>query len=92
MNEAKDQVPEWAMAEAASLRSAVVWQSNAANETIARALLAAERRGIERAAAKADEVATNPPGEWFARVGEDKAYSCGAMDCSHAIRRLGDTP
>lgn len=47
-------VPEWAWAEAAALRSAVIWQSNASNEIIARALLAAERRGIERAAKVAE--------------------------------------
>ena len=42
--------PDWAMAEAAALRSAVIWQSNAANEIIALALVAAEKRGMERAA------------------------------------------
>lgn len=32
-----DDLPEWAWEEAAALRSAVVWQSNASNEVIARA-------------------------------------------------------
>jgi len=40
-----DDITEAAWAEAAALRSAVIWQSNAANETIARALMAAEARG-----------------------------------------------
>lgn len=40
-----DDIPDWAMEEAASLRSAVVWQSNSANETIARSLVNAARRG-----------------------------------------------
>jgi len=38
-------ITEAAWAEAAALRSAVIWQSNAANETIARALMGAEARG-----------------------------------------------
>lgn len=49
-----DWVPEavWekAMADAASLRNAVLWQSNAANEIIALALLSAKNEGKREAA------------------------------------------
>lgn len=34
----ESELPDWAMAEAAALRSAVVWQSNAANQVISRAI------------------------------------------------------
>lgn len=51
-------IPAWALAEAAALRSGVIWQSNASNEIIARALVAAERRGLERAAKVADRRAS----------------------------------
>lgn len=59
-----DDVPEWAWEEAAALRSAVNWQSNASNEAIARALLAAERRGIERAADAYRDGAGPEDGKW----------------------------
>jgi hypothetical protein len=59
-----DGVPEWAWEEAAALRSAVNWQSNASNEAIARALLAAERRGIERAADAYRDGAGPEDGKW----------------------------
>lgn len=75
----QNELPEWAMEEAAALRSAVVWQSNASNEVIARALVAAERRGIERAADIAEGfdggAGTNPWG-WPDRI-------------AAAIRQLG---
>jgi hypothetical protein len=97
-------IPEWAMEEGLRLAndselSLVTYESSGSEieeatksdaEAIARALLAAEQRGLEKSAAKADEVAKNPPGEWFVRVGEDGAYSCGAIDCAAAIRSLGD--
>lgn len=45
-----EKLPDWAMEAAASLRSAVVWQSNSANVIVSRALLDAEQRGMECAA------------------------------------------
>lgn len=55
-----DTIPEWAMAEAASLRSAVIWQSNASNEIIAIALVEAERRGRDKAVSVLQTEAENP--------------------------------
>ncbi|HET8635501.1 MAG TPA: hypothetical protein VFL96_01485 [Acidobacteriaceae bacterium] len=48
------------MEQAAALRSAVVWQSNASNEVIARALVAAERRGRDKAVSVLQTEAENP--------------------------------
>lgn len=90
-----DDVPEWAWAAAAALRSAVIWQSNASNEFIAHALMAAERRGIEagreRFARVCEEQATaflSPDyatGQPLASFSE--RFACG--ECAAAIRKLG---
>jgi len=91
-------IPEWAMDAAASLRSAVVWQSNAANEIIARALVDAERRGRMSIADMADAYADR------ADVGAKHATSARQVvayqreeqtlrKLAAAIRQLaGDTP
>jgi len=76
-----DDIPEWAWSEAAALRGAINWQSNASNEAIARALVAAERRGIERAAKVAET------GYWSSALGG----ATGAA-VAIAIRQLGDAP
>ena len=73
-----DRPLKWAMEEAAALRSAVIWQSNASNEVIARALVAAERRGIERAADAGFRAAQH--------------VNATADDIATAIRQLGGTP
>lgn len=49
------------MAEARALRCAVVWESNAAVEVIARALAAAEQRGAERERERCAKVAEDMP-------------------------------
>jgi hypothetical protein len=77
----QNELPEWAMEEAAALRSAVVWQSNASNEVIARALVAAERRGIERSAKVAET------GYWSSALGSETGSVIAIT-----IRQLGETP
>ena len=73
-----DDIPEWAWSEAASLRGAINWQSNASNEAIARALLSAERRGLagllsyasrlEEAVSLAEEAAGTLPAKFSVKL------------------------
>lgn len=66
---------EKAMADAAGLRNAVVWQSNAANEIIALALLSAKNEG-KREAAEIAMSSTAPPLQrnskdlWVGQIGQ----------------------
>lgn len=74
-------MPEWAMEAAAGLRSAVIWQSNAANEAIALALVTAERRGMDRAANLLEAGYDRVPGESWREDGSPSKLD----KCAHGL-------
>ncbi len=83
------EIPEWAMEEAGRLTNKTPKYSRQVLD-VARALVAAERRGLERAAKTVDALSTDDlPDEFLGRT----AHFGDAMDLAHrAIRQLGDTP
>jgi predicted metal-dependent phosphoesterase TrpH len=98
------EIPEWAMEEARVALISHPGKYDPMLERVARALVAAERRGIERAAKVAedrkaicaDAVAKVKSGELYADIPTALASeSCAHLEASHIvklIRQLGDTP
>jgi predicted metal-dependent phosphoesterase TrpH len=87
------EIPEWAMEAARVALISHPGKYDPMLERVARALVAAERRGIERAAVKADAVSVAPdpdemdPYDEYEMGGRSTARAIAA-----AIRQLGDTP
>ncbi len=84
------EIPEWAMEEARVALISHPGKYDPVLERVALALVAAERRGLERAAKTVDALSTDDlPDEFLGRT----AHFGDAMDLAHrAIRQLGDTP
>jgi len=87
-------IPEWAEREAAGLWVSLGFVNDRLNHlpTIALALVAAEKRGIERAAAECDAVA-NDAGDKAARgffTTEEQARRGAGRALAAAIRQLGE--
>lgn len=96
-NEAKDQVSEWAWDAAGEAIQPWLGTGNQyrddCQEQIAYALLAAERRGIERAAEVADELPRCELVRCSPEVTAERAFKTGAdaqaRSIADAIRQLG---
>lgn len=80
-----DDIPDDVMEAAAALRNAVIWQSNAANVVIARALLAEREKERERIAREIECDCCDV-------CGESPGYPKCANEVAAAIRRGDGCP